>query len=65
MAQIPVFGLVLRLDFASISVPHRVVALTSRLTLSRLVGKALRVLEVDSSHVNIEQPIGVEGQLNG
>ena len=64
-ARIPVFGLVSRLDFASILVLHRVAALTSRLTLSSLVGEALRVLEVDSSHVNIEQPTGVEGQHNG
>ena len=40
----------------------RVAALTPRLTLSRLVGEALIVLGVDSSHVNIEQPTGVTGQ---
>ena len=62
---IPVFGLVQRLDFASISIVRRVAALTPRLTLSCLVGKALRVLGVDSSHVNIEQPTGVTGQNDG
>ena len=31
---IPIFGLVQRLDFANISIVHRVAALTPRLTLS-------------------------------
>ena len=65
MAIIPVFGLVSQLDFASILIVHRVVALTPRLTLSWLVGEALRGLGVNSSHVNIEQPTRVMSQYNG
>ena len=62
---IPLSGLVQRLDFADISIVRRVAALTPRLTLSRLVDETLRVLGVNSSHVNIEQPTGVTDQHDG
>ena len=64
MAIIPILGLVQRLDFASTSIEHRVVALTPRLTLTSLVGEGVRVVGVELSYVNIEQPTGVEGQHN-
>ena len=64
MVIIPDSGLVQRLDFVDTSIVRRVAALTPRLTLSWLVGEALRVLGVDLSHMNIEQPTGVTGQHN-
>ena len=64
-AIIPISRLVQWLDFADNSIVCRVAALIPKLTLSWLVGEALRVVGINSSHVNNEQPTGVTGQHEG